>query len=563
MKTYRWPNVAAILACAAVAAAVVAADAFFNAQQGYLARPPDYDGVGYMNYAEAPYHLIGEFHVKAAVAHLNNIAPLWTAVIAAHYLAFGDGPFQAFATRFWPVVLLLVLVYWLVRARAPRPLAIAAVGLTGLLPIVSAGVRASSWEFFSHQANYNDEWGLDDLRPDFFAVVLLLWAVALLAEHNHSLRRTDYLLSAAFAAAAVLMKPSTAPVTLAVWGAALAITWFWNRAVAGTPRRAVEAAGFCALLLLPWAIAGGAYQVLGYLYEVAVTYKSAYSLSLSLGESLTYYLVRIPAQVGQVEGLPVIAAAALLVVALVRSRLGRAEGIYAGLTVLLYVAFTLTTNKNPHVGEWFSLALWIFVITGLARLATSAWPERIVRWSPRILAGVAAYLLVVYAAGAFALAGWPLNEHRADAQLLAVTSALAHELRTDVAVGQCFTYAPGPGWPASLEILMTNRDGTAPRSTQIDVNPSSTTDAYIANARQCPAVVVYRDDIQQVARAFFCPPVRQPYMQALSSWVREPGNGYRLARSWRFDDLPPAGPHTLGQYQGVSLTLDLYLRSAP
>ena len=36
-----------------------------------------------------------------------------------------------------------------------------------VLPLVSAGVRSSSWEFISGQANFNDNWGLDDLRPDF------------------------------------------------------------------------------------------------------------------------------------------------------------------------------------------------------------------------------------------------------------------------------------------------------------------------------------------------------------------------------------------------------------
>jgi len=540
---------------------VVAADVFFNAEHGYLARPPDYDGVGYMNYAEAPYHLFGELHIKSAVAHLNNIAPLWTAVLAVHYLVLGDGPLQAFTTRFWPVALLLVLIYWLVRARAPRSLAIGAVALTALLPIVSAGLRSSSWEFFSGRANYNDDWGLDDLRPDFFAIVLLMWAVAILAEHNHSLRRSDYLLSAAFAAAAVLMKPSVTPVTFAVWAAALAVTWYWNRRLAGTRRLTLLSVGFFAALLLPWAIAGGAYQVLGYLYEVAVTYKSAYSLTLSLGESLTYYLVRIPAQLGPVEALLVIAASVLLAVALFRRRLGRAEAMYAALVILFYAAFTLTTNKNPHVGEWFTLALWVFVVAGVTRLGSLSWPAALPRWSPGILAGIGVYTLAVYAAGAVALFSWPLNEERADRQLVAVTNDVARQLRTDLRVGECFTYAPGPGWPASLEILMTDHDGAAPRSTQIDVDPSSTTDAYIANARKCPAVVVYRENIKQVAKAFFCPPVRQPFLQALSDWVKGPGSGYRLDRSWRFDDLPPVGPHTLGRYEGVSLTLDLYLRA--
>jgi hypothetical protein len=550
--------------CALAAAAVVALDAFFSAQQGYLARPPDYDGVGYMNYAETPYHQLLQLHPRAALAGLDNIAPLWTAVLAVHYLVAGDGPYQAFASRFWPVFLLLLLVYWVVRARAPRALAAAAVVLTGLLPVVSAGVRSSSWELFSGMANYNDDWGLDDLRPDIFAAVLLLWAVALLVENSASLRRSDYLLSAAFAAAALLMKPSVAPVTLAVWAAALLANWRWNRRDESTRRLTVHAVLLFGFLLLPWAtVGGGLHQLATYAYEVVFAYRSAYSLPLSLSESLAYYPARLPGQLGQVEALPVIAGSLLLVVFLARQQwLGRAELTYAALAVLFYIAFTLTSNKNPHVGEWITLALWLFALAGLSRVAAARWPAAIERASTRALASAAAYVLILYAAGGWALWSWPSNEQRANAQLLSVTSGLAGEIKRNVSPGECFSYAPGPGWPASLEMLMTTSDGRAPRSTAIDVDPTTTAGAYLDNARKCPVIVVYRNDIKQVAKAFFCPPVRQPYLQALSDWVRTPGSGYRLDRSWRLEDLPPVGPHTLGRYEGVSLTLDMYVRSA-
>ena len=73
--------------------------------------------------------------------------------------------------------------------------------------------------------------------------------------------------------------------------------------------------------------------------------------------------------------------------------------------------------------------------------------------------------------------------------------------------------------------------------------------------------MVYREDLAEVARVFFAPPVRRPYLQAVADWVRSPGSGYVLDRTWRFTDLAPSGPHTLGNYQGVSLTVDLYLRN--
>ena len=177
---------------------------------------------------------------------IGGISPLWISLLTTQQLILGDGTWQAFSARFWAVALLLILVYWIVSRRATRLLAVAAVGLTALLPLVSAGVRASSLEFLSGQANYGDHWYLDDLRPDFLAIVLILWSVAALIEHIEAPRRSAYLLSAAFAAAAVLAKSSTAPVALAAWAAALAVTWFWNRRNPRAPRDTVVATIFLA-----------------------------------------------------------------------------------------------------------------------------------------------------------------------------------------------------------------------------------------------------------------------------------------------------------------------------
>lgn len=544
-----------------VAALAFGADAYFSAQEGYLARPPDYDGVGYMVYAQTPYLLLRDFHLRTAIDHLNNVAPLWTAVLSFHYLVLGEGTWQAFATRYLPIAMLLVLVYWIVRTRATRSLAIAAMGLTALLPLVSAGVRSSSWEFLSGQANYNDDWGLDDLRPDFFTMVLVVWSVALLAEYCQAPRRSNYLISAAVAAAAVLMKPSTSPVILIAWVAALAVTWFWNRRTKGAAYMTVLAAGLFTLLLVPWAVFGGGIDTtLAYLREVTGAYRDAYALNLGFAASLTYYLVRIPAQLGQVEAWPVILGSPFLAVALLRRRLERPEWIYAGLVLLFFIGFTLTSNKNPHVGEWFTLSLWIFFLTGASRFAAARWPEWLKRTAPKVLAAVSAYVLIVYALGAVALINWPANEQKANAQLMAVTADLARELGRHVSPSQCFTYAPGPGWPASLEFLLTTSNGATPQSTTIDVDPRVAIRDYVNQASTCPAAIVYREDISQVAQAFFCPPVRQPYLRALAQWVTNPLSGYALLRSWRLMDLPPVGPHSLGHYQGVSLTVDLYLR---
>ena len=63
-----------------------------------------------------------------------------------------------------------------------------------------------------------------------------------------------------------------------------------------------------------------------------------------------------------------------------------------------------------------------------------------------------------------------------------------------------------------------------------------------------------------MAKAFYAPPARQPYLRALADWVHSPDSGFVLDKSWTLSDLPPITPHTLGSYQGQSLTVELYAR---
>ena len=534
---------------------MVAIDAVFSAQEGYLSRAPDYDGVSYLGTSLAVHHELVALHLRTALSELSgSLAPLWIAALAFQQLILGVGTWQAFTARVWAVAPLLTLVYWIVRSRGSRSLAAAAVGLTALLPVVSAAVRASSREFITGQANYGEIWSMEDLRPDFFAIVMVLCSVAPLAEHIRAPRRSTYIVSAVFAAAAVLAKPSTAPFSLAAWAFALGAVWIWSNRKGHVARLTVLALVVLAVLIGPWAVRGGvAIQVTRY-YETAVTYHSTYNLGLGLWDTVTYYPLRFPTQLGLIEVWPVILGALLLAVALVRRRLEPPEWIYAGLFLLLYAGFTAIANKNSLVGFWVTLPLWIFFVAGALRVLD-------MRWSPVItLGGTAVYVLVIYVLGAVSLANWPANEQRSNAQLLTVTTQLAQEMKPYVSSGQCFAYAPGPGWPASIEYLLTDSNGRAPSSTPVDIDPSMPVGAYVQWAGQCQAAIVYREDISVVAQQFIAYPVRQPYLRAVAEWVRSPLSGFVLDRSWQFTDLASNGPHTLGQYQGLSLTVDLYVR---
>jgi hypothetical protein len=315
------------------------------------------------------------------------------------------------------------------------------------------------------------------------------------------------------------------------------------------------------VLLIPWGVfGGGVLTVVSYLKAI-MAFTSDYALPGGPLVGLTYFLVRLPTQLGQVEAWLVIPGALIAAIALLRRRLGPAEMIYAAFPVLFYAVFSLTPSKNPLVGTWISLSLWIFFWSGVSRLAKARWPEPMRRASPAVLAVAGTYVVVVYALGGFALMSWPLSETRSNTQLAAVTADVARELGRHITTGQCFAYVPGPGWPNSISYLLMDANGNVPGSTATDVDPTKTTvGAYVFYASQCQAVMAYREDIAQVAPVFFAPAVRQPYLRAVAQWVRSPGSGYALDRTWHFDDLAPSGAHPLGHYQGVSLTLDLYIR---
>jgi hypothetical protein len=238
--------------------------------------------------------------------------------------------------------------------------------------------------------------------------------------------------------------------------------------------------------------------------------------------------------------------------------------MYGATAGFFYVAFTIPANKDPNIGEYVSLSVWIFFVAGASRLLSIRWPSKVRQASPALLAAVAIYVLLVYAVGEIGVANWPGNERNSNAQLRAVTAELAEELGRHISTNDCLTYAPGPGWPASLEYLMMASSGRSPVNTPIDVDPTTTTiDEYIGTAKQCKAIIVYREDIAQVAKVFYAPAVRQPYLRALAQWVQRSDSGYALDRTWTFTDLAPTSQHTLGHYDGVSLTVELYFRAAP
>src|SRR5207245_10214775 len=123
-------------------------------------------------------------------------------------------------------------------------------------------------------------------------------------------------------------------------------------------------AGFC-----------GRLQTLCTYLKAIIAYQSDYALSGGPLTEATYFLVRIPTQLGQVEAWGVIAGVLVSAIALLRRRLGPSEMTYGTIAVRLYIVFSLTPSKNPLVGDWFSFSVWIFFVAVVTSLAPARCPE--------------------------------------------------------------------------------------------------------------------------------------------------------------------------------------------
>jgi hypothetical protein len=194
-----------------------------------------------------------------ALGFLRRLAPLWTGLIMLGDRVFGVGARQPYTARFGPIGLLLAVTFVAVRHHSNASMAWTAVLVTGMLPMVSVSARSATYErFVSHTVDFGREWFMADLRPDFAASIALL---ASIVAHFAWLERPTpgraVVVGAAFGLA-VLMKPTIAPVSLAILGLAGAYTLARRRrTLARNVSQAVVAAGVSLLLLVPWAIAGG------------------------------------------------------------------------------------------------------------------------------------------------------------------------------------------------------------------------------------------------------------------------------------------------------------------
>jgi 4-amino-4-deoxy-L-arabinose transferase-like glycosyltransferase len=546
-----------------LAVLIVTVDISWSRSVGLLAYPPIYDGIHYVFDAKWTIYVLGNLFDNPEVLRNHgapnfSFTPLWKILLLLHFSVLGVGEWQAYSVRFWPTFLLLFLVFWLVRNQSNRRIAWMAVAFTALLPTLSVNIRATVRDFYvSHSSNI--DWYLADLRPDLLFAVLLLWAVAPLVQYAHRLDSRLWLITGSAAALALLTKPSAGSLLALAWGIALLAVLFinWSKA-----RDTLTASlwGFAPffLLVIPWVAFGGLGRIFRYVYQSAVAQRELWSdANATLWSEFTYYWQMFSIHLGVIDGLGLLACAlvgfGLTLQRNVRRRDFRASA-YLIIALILYGIVSASPSKNFFLGLPFFLVLWLFAWTSLAPILKSAADKsRIASVLPAAVAVL--YPSLTFAAFGYAAKHWPADQIRHAAQTRATIQELVYDVNQILTGSDRFLSATLFGVPAAFYYYMIQRDGSYPRQCPFDPLASPPERIIEKLGVNCKTILLYRNHEDQ--RKYSSGPLSSlPRWQAVSEWVKNPRNNYRLVKSYRF-----SSPIFGSNYNGTagSFTMDLYV----
>ena len=539
----RWPGAPEAGLAFALAVLATVVDIQISQSIGLLSAPPVYDGAYYMLEAKSTFYRLSEPTSDPLFVLRDLIGgrfPVYKWLMLLNYLVLGEGEWQSYAVRFWPMFLLLLLVLWVVRRRAGIRLAAAAAVFTVLLPPLSNGLRSASGQFFD-LASVGRTWYLSDLRPDLLFAVLLTCAVVVLLEHAHTVSRGSWLVSGACAALAILTKSSALPVLLLGWGLAVAYVLFVNRIRLWTAlgNSAWGVAGL-AFLLAPWIAMGGANQTLVYVYELLTIRRATYSSpNATLLSEAYYYWSWFPSHMGAVAGWAFLAAgflaAAVLMWKPVQAEKGRLLA-YLILSAALYALVSATPTKNYFLGLTFYIPLWIFSWASLSSLARDLL-SRYRSLGAVFLSAALLYLVAVGARGVYAWQHWPAEKKVDGPHNRITTLQIAADTRALLRNDEVFLSLPAFGFPNALQYYMVDETGGYPMAIGVDSAGAPAPEQYaLETTRSSKVVLVYAEDAEEIADsgfAYIYPP-RIPYFRAITQLVSQPNSQYRLTRAYRF-----------------------------
>ena len=322
--TINEPNLRNAAIALLLATAAIGVDTRLAQKIGIIRDGLPYDGVGYTIEARGLYLAAVQhgwlstlyWKVARAPQGIRRFDPAWKLLMTLHFGVLGDGLWQVYTVRFWQVAGFLYLTVWLGRRHGGEGFAICMAAAATMLPTISPNVIAALGSASTKSFDIDTPY-LADLRPDMLYSVLLVSALVILVERARSPNAYVMIFDGMLAGAAILVKSSTAPLTIGIWG--LALLYFGSWHLRELPRLFQLYAWACAafmLLFLPWGLAGGFDATLRYIKDVMGP-EGAFQYGLrdaSVVRTLAYYWTWFRYHMGIAPALALAALAGIRVV---------------------------------------------------------------------------------------------------------------------------------------------------------------------------------------------------------------------------------------------------------
>ena len=179
-----------------------------------------------------------------------------------------------------------------------------------------------------------------------------------------------------------------------------------------------------------------------------------------------------------------------------------------------------------------------------------------------ILLIICAYSGVVVFGGFHALSTWPAEERWAGPANRMVTQQIASDLRTVLTSDDTFVSIMAYGYPAALQYYMVDREGRFPQAVLTDplISPNQVMEV-LESASTCKAILVYEEDVQDVAQySPNIPPRVIPIMRAIAEWVRRPDSSFRAFKTYHVYLYSLV--YRLGELEGREFGVTLYVKQS-
>lgn len=553
-STLALPTLLETGAIALIAVLLTAIDLPFSSRMGLLSVPPAQDGLTYMIFGKSFFYRLHGFDwswfrgdlaqspLGGIIAGGYNAIPLWYWLMLVSFLLLGEGEWQCYTIRFWPIFLLLLLVWWLVRRRSTVGIAAMSVFLTALLPIVSVGLRYSGKDWLT--GDYTRlGWSLTDLRPDMLFAVLLLWTIAPLVEQAAALNRSALLLAGTFAALTLLTKGSTFPILVLALGLALGYVLLVNRKrPIATAKTVLWGLLPFTVIIAPYTLAGGFQLIWNYIFSTAVGADRTLYVNPdhSLLTDIDYYWLNLPFHLGLEGVLLLILGLSLFVLrAIVSKSVDGRSLVYLLLGLTLISLLSLTPGKNYFVGIVAYLPLWVFAWTVLAPVASNLLVRQHQHRSTTY--ALVAYGLIILLTGLFAFQNWPSQFRAAGATSRATMQQVGQDLRPLLPEpNDCFVQADYYLFSFSALYYLLGPNITW-RGAVVGAVDLPSVEAFVREqVPQCKAVLVFEQDVGEIHKLLglrllkFYPEATEDFFRVTKRYVQAPGSGFKLFKTYPF-----------------------------